>query len=370
MQILRPEEVLRGSNNEITLILLYMDNNNRHYWLHKENYEGDVAMSLLEKGYLCYGWLFVAQKLNDYDSWKAIEEIIREEFGYYPRNRFCLDRFLNQMKRGDWVVVPRPGGEFSMYEITDDRAYPFKDIPDCEFQEYRNRLERQVDGFWKRTGSKEDLDLGFFRKVRIILDWSSKRDYVGARLTSRMKYQMANIGLDDLREDVEKAYSNAEAKTKINVRNTILEESSNLLNTIKEALEPGKFEKLVGWYFKKTGATQVDIPSKNMNGKTDGEDVDVTAYFSHLGICFHVQVKFHEGKSGKRAIEQVSMAKRTGHYEKNDDDIDIYWALTAANSFTEEAKRTAEADNIRLITGPEFMGMLLDVGINDIDSAF
>jgi hypothetical protein len=49
-----------------------------------------------------------------------------------------------------------------------------------------------------------------------------------------------------------------------------------------------------------------------MNGKTDGEDVDVTAYFSRLGICFHVQVKFHEGRSGKQAIEQVSMAKKPG----------------------------------------------------------
>ena len=257
-----------------------------------------------------------------------------------------------------------------MYEITDVRAYPFKDIPDSEFQAYLNRLERQEDGFWKRMGSKEDLDLGFFRKVRKILDWSSKKDYVGARLTARMKYQMANIGLDDLREDVENTYSKAKAHKKISVSNDILNEAPELLKFLKDALEPGKFEKLVGWYFKKVGASQVDIPSKNMSGKTDYEYIDVTAYFSNLGTCYHVQVKFHDGISGEQAVAQVSKAKETGHYEKNDDDIDIYWALTAANSFTEEAKKIAEADNIRLITGPEFMGMLLDVGISDIDSAF
>ena len=342
----------------------------RHYWLHKENYEGDVAMPLLEKGYLCSGWLFIAKEFDDLCAWNEIETRIAKEFGYFPRNRFCLNRFLYEMKQGDWVVVPRPGVEFSMYEIMDDKVYPFKDIPNEDILATKTNVERQDDGFWKRKGSGQDLDLGFFRRIKKVLDWSSKKDYIGARLTSRLKYQMANIGLDDLREDVEKAYDSARAQRKINVRDEILDSAPVLLKSMKEALEPGKFEQLVGWYFKKMGATEVDIPSKNMSGKTDVEDVDVTAYFSQLGVCFHVQVKLHDDVSNEHAVEQVSKAKETGHYEKVDSDVDIYWALTSANKFSEKAKETAMADNIRLVTGPEFMAMLLDVGIGDIDSAF
>ena len=347
-----------------------MADNDRHYWLHKEKYEGDVAMPLLEKGYLCYGWLFIAKEFDDFSQWDRIEAKIFDEFKCRPRNRFCLKRFLYEMKRGDWVVVPRPGGEFSMYEITDEKVYPFKNIPEEDVLSTNAKVVRLGDGFWKRKNGAQDLDLGIFRRVKKVLDWSSKKDYIGARLTSRLKYQMANIGLDDLREEVEKAYDSARAQRKINVRNEILHNAPDLLKSMKEALEPGKFEQLVGWYFKKMGATEVDIPSKNMSGKTDIEDVDVTAYFSQLRVCFHVQVKFHDDISNEHAIEQVSKAKETGHYEKDDSDVDIYWALTSADDFSVKAKQTATAENIRLVTGPEFMAMLLDVGIGDIDSAF
>ncbi len=344
-----------------------MEYHAKHYWQHKENYEGDVARPLLDAGYLCYGWVFISKELSNLDDWGKIQQCIKEEFGNDPRNRFCLKRFLCDMKAGDWVLVPGYG-DFSIYKITDDKAYSIKEIPDGVMPSYLG-LVRGEDGFWKRANG-EDLDIGLFRKVEKVLGNIIKDDYAPSRLISRMKYRMANIGLDDLKDDVEIAYSNARYKEKIKVRNKVFEKAPELLASIKPALSPGKFEKLVGWYFKKLGATSVDIPSKNMHGKTGEEDVDITAFFEPLKICFHVQIKFHDDVSGYKAVSQVSKAKGTGHYEKYDADDNIYWALTSGDSFSVEAQKIAADEHVRLISGEEFMKMLLDVGINDIDSAF
>lgn len=79
------------------------------------------------------------------------------------------------------------------------------------------------------------------------------------------------------------------------------------------------------------------IAAKNTPGKEGEEDIDVIANFDALKTTYYVQVKFHQGTSGNTALNQAIQAK--GVY-------------------------------VRLINGLEFMEMLLDVGLVNIDEAF
>lgn len=344
----------------------------RHYWQHKVNYEGDIARPLLRQGCLCYGWRFLVEAKSDFSesNWGALETQIKQKFGYEPRNRYCLQRFLFKMKQGDWVIVPG-NGCFSIYEILDEHANTVCNIPEelIKASGISDIVYRNEDGFLNRIDNTP-VDIGLYRRVKEVLPEKSKADYVGAKLTSRMKYQMANIGLDDLTNEVINAYNRALKDDKISLHKTFVKHSSDILKSIKEVLEPGKFEKLVEWYFYKLGASSVDIPSKNMAGKEQYEDIDVTALFDQLRLCVHVQVKFHNDISNYEAISQVLKAKETRHYEIAEASHHIYWALTSANDFDDATKKAAADNDVRLVTGKEFLDMLLDAGIKDIDSAF
>ena len=351
----------------------------RHYWLQREAYEGDITFPLLKRGYLCYGWLDFAEdedfmkKAND--GTLTFDEVNEKIFGlwnYRPRNRFCLWNFIHCMKAGDWVVVPG-SGVFSIYEIEDDHIYTARDIPDEVIDALNLPVHRIEDGdlkgfFWRNSG--KILDVGIIRRVRQILKESSRSDYIVGGLSSRMKYQMANISLDVYEKSILEARDHAKRNEPISLHSKLKENIPYLLNSMKEALEPGKFEKLVVWYFKKLGATDVDIPAKNKSGKVGDEDVDVTASFKPLKTTYYVQVKFHEGTTEQQALNQVAKAKETGTYSVTEDETPIYWALTSADRFSQETIDAAKDCNVRLIAGPEFMGMLLDVGIDDIDEAF
>ena len=99
------------------------------------------------------------------------------------------------------------------------------------------------------------------------------------------------------------------------------------------------------------------------------------ANFDALKTTYYVQVKFHEGKTGSKALNQAVQAKETALYENNDEYTAVYWALTAADDFSDDTKKQAQelkgrGISIRLINGLEFMGMLLDVGLVNIDDAF
>lgn len=359
----------------------YTDNAQRHYWLHREAYEGDIAFPLLSKGYLCYGWLYCAldeefMRLLDEHSltWSLMESKLFDIFqAPLARNRYCLWRFIDSMKIGDWVVVPSPG-EFSVFEIIEDKVYAAKDIPDEIINELHLPIHRGCDGFFYRDGSDVEVDIGLVRKVKEILPRCSRSQYIKWPLSSRMKYQMANIDLDEQSEQLLEAINCAYEKKPISLRKDIHKLLPDMLKAMKECLEPGKFEYLVQWYFDKLGA-RTYIPAKNTPGKEGEEDIDVIANFDALKTTYYVQVKFHQGKTGSAALNQAIQAKETALYQTDDDYASVYWALTSADDFQDETKHQAkelitQGVYVRLINGIEFMEMLLDVGLVNIDEAF
>ena len=89
------------------------------YWLHRIAYLQNVSHPLLDKDYLSIGFSdfctdkffeMVAENQNrDY-----LENDFNECWGYLPRNRYNLWRFLAEMNKGDWVIVPSWGDFFDL----------------------------------------------------------------------------------------------------------------------------------------------------------------------------------------------------------------------------------------------------------------
>ena len=129
-----------------------------------------------------------------------------------------------------------------------------------------------------------------------------------------------------------------------------------------------ELENLVKIYMKKIGADRVDIPAKNERNKEDYADADVIADFDLLKVRVYIQVKKHVGETNAWAVDQISKYKKQKAKSLDDEYIPLAWALTSA-VFSEEAIQKAGESGVRLINGTEFIGMLLDAGITNIDEA-
>ena len=145
--------------------------------------------------------------------------------------------------------------------------------------------------------------------------------------------------------------------------------ANDILDVIKENLNPDAFERLIADYFERQGAS-VRIPPKNERDKQG--DADVEATFDHLRVIIYVQAKHHEGETNEWAVEQIEkyvehrkLGERDGHYDH------VAWVVSTA-TYTEDCRRRVESERaesagaIQLVTGQEFAEMLLDVGIEAV----
>ena len=151
---------------------------------HKTSYE------LLGKGYLSIGWRDFSS--NDFlgkvelSGIEAIENKYKEMGWHIRRNRWCLWRFVKQMRKGDIVLVPGyPNWDcMSLYEIADDAVYTLDNLP--ENIQY----------------IEQDVDLGFFRKV-IAIKENIPRVNADDKLYRRLKIQQTNSCITDLSSELE-----------------------------------------------------------------------------------------------------------------------------------------------------------------------
>jgi hypothetical protein len=94
------------------------------YWLHRIAYLQNISHPLLDKDYLSIGFSDFCtdeffEMVAENQNWNYLENDFNECWGYLPRNRYNLWRFLTEMNKGDWVIVPS-WGTFSIYELCDD----------------------------------------------------------------------------------------------------------------------------------------------------------------------------------------------------------------------------------------------------------
>lgn len=344
-----------------------------NYWLHRISHLENVSRPLLEKGYLPIGFSdfsyedFLVAVAEDKD-WDFMEREFENEWGYKPRNRYTLWRFLAEMRAGDWVVVPDTR-TFSVYELCDDLpnlpADADLDLPDADWHGRRIVMDGPTS-LMKIEGEDKPLDIGFLRKVTVVCKDIPRDGFADAALTSRMKMRGTNAGIPDLAENLHRAVEAFKADKPINLKAELVEKSIDTWQSIiRKELNPDKFERLVKWYFLQVGATEVVIPPKNQQDKSG--DVDVTAVFEDIRTIISAQVKFHQGETSDWAIQQIqdfaqSQESLSDGYNRQ------YWVVSSADTFSEDAVNRAKETNVQLICGKEFVEMLLNVGIGGIES--
>ena len=335
-------------------------------WLHRIKHEFQVSLPLLNtndkqnKGkdytYLSIGWSRLGKQNADITN--EIKNINK------PRRTYLLN-FIKKMKKGDWILVPTKK-KFSIYELLEDEPIKVIDftIPDGFKDSSGKLVKKNADGGLCYENDIP-IDLGFFRKVKKVETFLSRKDYANAILTRKMKFHGTSLNITKCENDINEAIKNFKHNTPINPSAQILAKTiAPVLNIIREYLEPKKLEKLVGWYFLKLGANSVAAGEKNADG-----DVDVVASFEALNLDIYVQVKHHKNKTGDKAVNQIiDYYKYINENNQDEENTVSCWVISTGDDFLEDAKNLANEHNVRLITGKDFATMLLKVGIDDLES--
>lgn len=342
-----------------------------NYWMHRitggnnaSGYAQKILFDLPENThFLSIGWSVFSNDLYAKEISKegrnAISRICKSEWNSLPRNRFNLSRFIYEMKPSDIVVVPL-WKSFTVCEVLDEKVYTNETLPNelqTAFCSYGLTYNEQylLDNYGRY------VDLGFYRKVKIIETGIPRDGYAKQNLYSAMKNRGTNAQLYCPIE-VEDAIDSYKRKKPIDLRTIITDRlSSDLLSIIKENLQDTKFENLVEWYLQRIGA-KTQRPSKNSCPTEEG-DADIIASFEDLDVSILVQVKKHTGQTDERAVRQICNYSAT---HSGDDSIAQLWVVSSCNDFSESAKNLAEENNVRLIDGIEFSKMILNVGTKGI----
>jgi restriction endonuclease Mrr len=334
-----------------------------NYWLHRISHLAELSYPLLDKGFLTIGFSdFTQKEFIDKvieDDWSYFNGQFQEMWGKVPRTRHNLWRFL-KFKKEDIVIVPS-WGTFFVCEIIDEKPLLINETYSDDLKTWGDK-KVTTDGTYLISENGKAYDLGFARKVKIHHKNISRAKFADAKLTSRMKIRQTNGSINDLKKSVEKSIANYIENRPIHLHSIIVEKTANLvLDAIKTELNPDKFEKLVRTYFKTIGANEVSIPAKNERDKEG--DADIVAVFENIKLIIYIQAKFHKGKINEWGTNQIL------DYKTNKESIDdgynkIAWVITSADSFNAEAEKIATENEIQLIDGLEFSKMLLNAGIN------
>lgn len=329
-----------------------------NYWLHRISHYARVSYPLINADYLSIGFSdfstddFVENAFNGNEQF--FSSAFQTAWGYLPRNRWTLWRFLKEMKKDDIILVPG-WGTFSVYRIVGERPVAVQSVIDQ--LPSKDWTENNID--WK------NIDLGFLWKVEPIAKDISRNLYADSKLTARMKVRQTNVCINDLKEKVDKSIEAYKDKTPIDLKATIIEKSAEIWKeSVRKELNPDKFEKLVEWYLKRIGADYTQRPAKNQDGKVG--DADVIACFENIKVCIDVQVKFHNGTTSEWSVNQIL------DFVNSQNDSDEYhwipWVITSADSFSKDAELKAKENNVRLICMDEFVRMLMDAGLDKMEN--
>lgn len=177
------------------------------YWLHRitgGDYAQPYTQPLLSQGILSIGWKGLSNDDNksfiQEKGIEGVEAVLRKYEWELNRNRHCLSRFISEMKQGDLVVVPSPG-HFSIYKVMDDVVFSNESIDIKCFVDYNGiqASKKESDGYYSFINNQgEEVDLGFYRRVKPLVLDLSRYDGIDPRLYSKLRTLMTNIEISDV----------------------------------------------------------------------------------------------------------------------------------------------------------------------------
>ena len=341
-----------------------------NYFLHRIK-GGDnalpLARTLLNKGYLTIGW-------SDFSDEEYLHKISREpngindvylaEYGYLPRNRWNLWRFICDMKKGDIILVPQPY-TFSLYVISDDIVYTNKSFDKELLADDQNVRYSLRDGKFLYDSHGRCTDIGFYRRVSPVPSGQDipRWEYADAALTSRMKIRQTNSCITDLRTSVDNALERWRDQKPLNLKSQLRSDLVNpVLKLLQTQLNEDKFEALVVQLMKTLGA-EIEPHAKNETSTEQG-DADCVAIFNDIKVAILIQVKHHTETTESWAVEQIEAFRKNHNY---DEYTTAMWVISTCSQYSETAIKMAEDEGVRLIDGEEFASMLLEYGIGYIN---
>ncbi len=297
--------------------------------------------------------------LKSSDKWEEFEKWYKD--GKKPRNRYSLYKFFFEFKAGDYIVVPS-GREFHIYQIENDQILTYED------EVILNRFKEIGLNYEKIKNQQHDFK--FFRKLKLIKAGISRYKYADKNLTAKLKDFSTCRSLNAVKSSVVRGYKSACDNTPLSLYNEAIDDMiKSMMDAVDKITTPDKLEKLVRWYLKKVGADYVVIPAKNDRAKPENADADVIAHFYGLKIAIYVQVKKHDGRTElEKARTQIR--NYIEKFELADTGYNCIPWVVCTSKKEEISQEDFEDERIRIIAGEEFAEMLINAGLQDIDSAF
>lgn len=208
------------------------------YWLHRitggENANAYVH-PLLENGFISIGWKGLSNENNKDQiknrGWQAVNTIMTNYGWELGRSRYCLSRFISDMRKGDIVIVPFPGC-FSIYEIEDDIVYSNESFYPELFLDVNGILasKKEGDGYFTFINNQgNEIDLGFYRRVKPRLLGLSRYNGIDPALYSKMKTLMTNIEITNVGYAIDKLLDKKAQDTDIKITPSV-KNTQELLN--------------------------------------------------------------------------------------------------------------------------------------------
>jgi len=323
-------------------------NNSKNAWVHRLSPGGvdQLQAICLPNDLIVTGWS-AAEKLEEVSDWYEMRERIKkacypgdENYRRAGGGNGSMWKFLQQMKIGDYVVVPYYGGEFLVAEITGD---PVAD----------------------RSQSAKDGDAVYRRPVKWLNGKKGiPRNYVKSGLRSRMKIRQTTATAGEFIEDIESALKMAMGDSSIDTKSlfdSALREKliETTLKEIKDGyMDERKFEGLIRTVMIGMGAKESQIiPRQHDNG------IDVRSVFmiGPTEVVIGAQAKYYRDVAGAHVLHELIRGMET-------DGIDIGWLITSAElsaDFEKTAEELTDGSNkqIHVIGGSDFAAMVVDYGM-------
>ncbi len=339
----------------------------RNYWMHRITHHCEVSHPLTERGLLSIGWSGLSTPEN-------IEKITADNNGIHKvyeenkwepkRSRYSLRRFVREMKKGDRVIVPH-WENCSIYEILEDAPLSIEQLTDkdladlCTWDDNPDPVIRKSNRYLFNGKENKIIDLGFFRRVKPLKE-NIPRYFANEDLRRKMRWLGTTLKVTDVAD----SFEDTRRRTKL----TIIKESvtssitKKTYEIFKNHMDDTLFEKLVCWYFKAIGATDVEKLSAD-----DADDTDISAAFEPIKTIIYTQAKFQDDKINEWAIEQITDFSDNRKELLNDYTINL-WVISFAPKFSDACIRMAREKQVVLVNGYKFIEMILGAGLDGLEN--